>query len=217
VSRLLDCLRCVAEEVVASAALLNELDAQAGDGDLGVTMTTAARVVLNLLPSLEGQAAADVLRACGVAVAREAPSTSGTLVATGLLRAGRAAAEATGEGAFALVAALEAARAGIQERGKADLGSKTMLDALAPAVHAARLAGDDHKGIEAALAAAAEAAERGTRSTASMQPRHGRAGWLADRSAGHEDAGARLVAIMLAAAARTTSDSGAGCGQRLAK
>jgi dihydroxyacetone kinase len=207
VSRLLVGLRDVAEEVVASAPQLNQLDAQAGDGDLGVTMTTAAKIVLELLPTLHGQPPAEVLRTCGAAIARGAPSTSGTLVATGLMRAGRAANEADGESASLVPATLDAARSGIQERGKAEVGSKTMLDALVPAVHAARLACENGREIEAALAAAAEAADEGARSTTSMQPRHGRAAWLADRSAGHEDAGARLVAIMLAAAARSAGDS----------
>jgi phosphoenolpyruvate---glycerone phosphotransferase subunit DhaL len=205
-SRLLIGLGKVAEEVAASATQLNELDAQAGDGDLGVTMTTAARTVLNLLPSLEGQAAGDVLRACGAAVAREAPSTSGTLVATGLLRAARAARSAEGDAAT-VAAMLGEAQQGIEERGKAELGSKTMLDALAPAVESARLAAEKGLGVEAALVAAAEAADRGALSTPSMRPRHGRAGWLAERSAGHEDAGARLVAIILAAAARSAADT----------
>jgi phosphoenolpyruvate---glycerone phosphotransferase subunit DhaL len=202
---LVSCLGVVAGDVVASAARLNELDAQAGDGDLGVTMTTAARIVLELLPELESKPVADVLRTCGAAIARGAPSTSGTLVATGLLRAGRIARDADGSPVSVLVASLDAARLGIQERGKAEVGSKTLLDALVPAVDAARLAGDNGEDMKTALVAAATAADEGARSTTSMQPRHGRAGWLAERSAGHEDAGARMVAIMLAAAARSVA------------
>jgi phosphoenolpyruvate---glycerone phosphotransferase subunit DhaL len=205
VNRLLACLGAVAEDVLAAAPKLNELDGQAGDGDLGVTMTTAAKIVLDLLPGLEGSPAADVLKACGAAIARGAPSTSGTLVATGLLRAGRAVADQEANGVSVLAAALDAARAGIQERGKAEVGSKTLLDALVPAIQAVRLASDNESDMEAALAAAATAADAGARSTTSMQPRHGRAGWLVERSAGHEDAGARLVAVMLAAAAKSVT------------
>jgi dihydroxyacetone kinase-like protein len=196
VSALAAGLRGSAEAVLESAPELNRLDAQAGDGDLGVTMAAAARIVIDLLPELEGQPAADVLRACGAALARETPSTSGTLVATGLLRAARAA----DEGADAVARALDAARQGIAERGKAELGSKTMLDALAPAAEAAAAAAARGEDAEGQLTAAAEAADAGAKATVSMEPRHGRAGWLAERSAGHEDGGARLVAIALAGA-----------------
>jgi phosphoenolpyruvate---glycerone phosphotransferase subunit DhaL len=204
VTRLLACLGAAATDVVASAPQLNELDAHAGDGDLGVTMTTAARIVLDLLPGLEGSSTPDVLKTCGAAIARGAPSTSGTLVATGLLRAGRVSGEGMSSVSL-LAASLDAARAGMQERGKAEVGSKTLLDALVPAIEAVRLAGDNGGDMEAALAAAAHAADAGARSTTTMQPRHGRAGWLVERSAGHEDAGARLIAIMFAAAARSAA------------
>ena len=145
------------------------------------------------------------LKACGAAIARGAPSTSGTLVATGLLRAGRVVTDPEASGVSVLAAALDAARAGIQERGKAEVGSKTLLDALVPAVEAVKLASDNESDMEAALAAAAAAADAGARSTTSMRPLHGRAGWLVDRSAGYEDAGARLVAVMLAAAAKSVA------------
>jgi len=192
-------IRAVAEAVDGSASRLNELDAQAGDGDLGVTMSAGSRVVLELLPGVADQASADVLRACGAALARHAPSTCGTLVATGLLRAARAAENGTGADAVAVM--LEAARTGIVERGKAEPGSKTMVDALAPAADAALDAAARGESLVSQLREAAHAADMGAQATSSMVPRHGRAGWLAERSAGHEDGGARLVAIMLGAAA----------------
>ncbi|HLH68703.1 MAG TPA: DAK2 domain-containing protein [Candidatus Dormibacteraeota bacterium] len=196
---LLRAIGAAADAVQASADRLNRLDGQAGDGDLGVTMTIGARVVRELLPGLEGQPPAAVLRACGAALARRAPSTSGTLVATALLRAARVVDEEAG--ATALARALRAAQEGIQERGKARPGGKTMLDALAPAVVAAEAAAGRGAGIGEALRAAAVAAEAGAQATREMLPGHGRASWLAERSAGHEDAGARLVAILLQASA----------------
>jgi dihydroxyacetone kinase-like protein len=202
---LLVALRCVSEEVRDRADELNELDGRAGDGDLGVTVAMAAAVVLGLLPELEGATVETVLNRCGSAVAREAPSTAGTLIAMALLRAGRAAVNGAESDAATLACLLEAARAGIAERGKAERGSKTMLDALAPAAEAAADAADRGESLSRALAAAAEAADAGAKATVSMLPRHGRAGWLPERSIGHEDAGARLVAIILAAAARSLS------------
>jgi len=196
----------VANAVRARADDLNRLDGQAGDGDLGVTMATAASIVVELLPSLEGKPMADVFNACGAAIARGAPSTSGTLVATGFLRAARAARELDTRGEVPTVAVLlDAARAGIAERGKAQAGSKTMLDALIPAVDAAGSAERAQRDIAGILRDSADAADAGAKATAAMTPVHGRAGWLAERSAGHEDAGARLVAIALDAAARSVA------------
>jgi dihydroxyacetone kinase-like protein len=203
VTILADVLRDVCAEVQSHAGELNELDARAGDGDLGVTVASAATAVLELLPEVDGKPGPEILRSCGSAVARRAAGTSGTLVATALLRAGRDDVGSDDGPAADFAARLEAARAGIAERGKAELGEKTMLDALAPAAAAA--AGADT--VAGALRAAAEAAEGGARETASMHPRHGRAGWLAERSLGHEDAGARFVAVALDAAARSVEGS----------
>lgn len=207
-SRVADVLGAVAARVDAAADELNRLDGQAGDGDLGVTMRMAARVVVELLPEIEGAELPDALRSCGGALARGAPSTAGTLVATGFLRAAKAAGTAEGTAAARLATLLEAAATGIAERGKAAVGSKTMLDALLPAAEAARAAADGGGGVAEVLARAAEAADAGARATAEMRAVHGRAGWLAERSAGHEDAGARLVAIALRAAADAV-DAGA--------
>jgi dihydroxyacetone kinase len=211
VSRATDIVRSVAEEVRASADELNRLDAVAGDGDLGITMRTAATIVLDLLPTLEQQTTADALRACGLAVARGAPSTAGTLVATGLLRAAVAAgagADDVESPASTLARLLDAACTGIAERGNATVGSKTMLDALVPATAAIRRSADAAEPVAVALAHAAAASDEGARATASMRAMHGRAGWLAERSAGHEDAGARLVAIAFRAAAASAEPPG---------
>lgn len=203
-SDLLEALRSISEQVLEATDELNALDGWAGDGDLGVTVATAASAVLGLLPKLEGATLDSVLMECGRTVAREAPSTAGTLLATGLLSAGQAAKGAQSD-ATSFATLLEAARAGIAERGQAQLGSKTMLDALAPASKAATVAAARGESLTGALGAAAEAAEEGARATVSMQPRHGRAGWLPERSFGHEDAGARLIAMILVAAVRSMS------------
>ncbi|HZQ16215.1 MAG TPA: DAK2 domain-containing protein [Gaiellaceae bacterium] len=199
-------LAAVAGDIRAQADLLNELDGASGDGDLGVTMSLAATALLRALESLPPGGVAEALRACGAAVAREAPSTSGTLVATGLLRAAGAAMDES-EPAAELAARFAAAVDGIQERGGAEVGSKTMLDALVPARDAANRAAAAGEASAAVLAAAAAAADTGAALTVEMRPKHGRAGWLADRSAGHEDAGARMVAIALASAAEHTASA----------
>ena len=200
-SSLVEVLGTVTASLKDRADELNRLDAAAGDGDLGLTVTAAGEAVNTLLPALEGKGLSDVLNACGVAISKEAPSTSGTLLATGLMGAARAASQSSSSGAAELAELLDASQAAIANRGKAEPGWKTMLDALVPAAQAAASTAQAGGSLSEALDAAAAAADLGAQATRSMVPRMGRAGWLAERSAGHEDAGARMVAIILSSAA----------------
>ncbi|MDQ6673792.1 MAG: DAK2 domain-containing protein [Chloroflexota bacterium] len=196
----------IADDIIAAQAELNSLDAVAGDGDLGLTMTTAAEAVKALLPELEGMELDAALKRCGAELARKAPSTSGTLFGTALLRAGAAAGHESfsTEAPVAKVARLVAAAAeGIQQRGKAKPGDKTVLDALVPARDALVRASGEGLDLQSALQQAAEAARAGAEETRGLQPRVGRASWLADRSEGHEDGGAHLVALVFASATRS--------------
>ncbi|MBV8931103.1 MAG: dihydroxyacetone kinase subunit L, partial [Kutzneria sp.] len=120
---------------------------------------------------------------------------SGPLFGTAFLRAGTAVGGLYRLDGAAVAAALEAASAGVIARGRADVGDKTMVDALAPAVEAARAAVGGS--VAEVLAAAAEAAERGASSTVPLVARKGRASYLGERSAGHLDPGARSTALLL--------------------
>jgi dihydroxyacetone kinase len=196
----------VQDAILVARDELNQLDAAAGDGDLGVTMTAAAQGATALAQrgDLDGKAPAEALRALGMEIARCAPSTSGTLIARGLLQAGREASGHAGDPPAAQAAALvRAAIAGIQKAGKAEPGDRTMLDALVPAAEALQHAADDGADLAAALAAAATAADAGARATTDMEPKVGRASWIADRARGHVDGGARVVAIIATAVATT--------------
>ncbi len=200
-TRFVEVMRQVAGAVQDHADQLNRLDAAAGDGDLGVTAVNAARAVLAILPLLEDSDTSAVLRACGAAISREAPSTAGTLLATALLGAGQRSTAALSS-TEQLAQLLDASRTAIAARGKAEPGWKTMLDALTPAAQAAAGTADKQGSLSEALQAASKAADEGATHTMSMAPRSGRAAWLSDRSLGHEDGGARLVAIILQSAAQ---------------
>jgi dihydroxyacetone kinase len=195
-------VRAIATDLLDRKDELNRLDAVAGDGDLGLTMTTAANALLELAPSLEPLPEADAIRRCGTEIARRAPSTGGTLLAFALMAAAKAAVAPVAPPLERAAAYLEAAAASVAQRGQVAPGDRTMLDALRPAADALGRAAD--AGLEASVASrvAAEAAEAGAVATASMAAKVGRAGWLADRAAGHEDAGARLIALVVLAAAR---------------
>lgn len=181
---------------------LNRLDGVAGDGDLGVTASRAADALDELVPALGEDDPTTAARAIGMALAKKAPSTLGTMLAFACLAAGKAEVP-TGSGGVATAAALVAvARDEIAKRGKVARGDRTILDAVAPAADALAAAATTEAAPRDAAAAAARAADDGARATTTMEATTGRAGWLADRARGHEDAGARLAAITFAAAAR---------------
>jgi phosphoenolpyruvate---glycerone phosphotransferase subunit DhaL len=97
---------------------------------------------------------------------------------------------------------------GLQARGKAELGDKTMVDALVPGVEALRAAGEDGGGLEDALRRSADAAEEGMRATIELEARRGRASYLGPRSVGHQDPGATSAQLLLAVAADTFGSGG---------
>jgi dihydroxyacetone kinase len=183
---------------------LGRLDAAAGDGDLGLTMVAAATAAAELADrgELDGKPAGEALRSLGMAIARSAPSTAGTLLARGLLQASRDAGDQTDDQPVAVAAALvRAGIGGIQKAGKAQPGERTMLDALVPLADAldnSALRGD---GLAAATASAAVAARAGADSTAQMEAKIGRASWIPERAKGNVDGGAHAVAVIAAAIA----------------
>jgi dihydroxyacetone kinase len=194
-------VRAIATDLLGRKDELNRLDGVAGDGDLGLTMTAAANALLELTPSLESLPEADAIRRCGTEIARRAPSTGGTLIAFALMAAAKAGVAAEAPPLERAAAYLDAAAASIAQRGQVEPGDRTILDALNPATLAIRRAADAGLDPPAAAREAAVAADAGARATATMAAKVGRAGWLADRAAGHEDAGARLIAMAFAAAA----------------
>jgi dihydroxyacetone kinase len=223
-------LGAAAAALEGSAGELNYLDSLAGDGDLGVTMSAVARVVNEVVSDSEGAAdsegapdseTARLLSACGGAIARSAPSTSGTLVATGLLRAAKAVAGRDGTGAGGdvetLARSFAAALEGIQARGKASVGERTLVDGLdAVCASLQESIGAGREPVQA-LDAAAQAATAAAEATAAMVPRAGRASWVPERARGHPDAGCSMLAIVMravaGAAARSAPkpDRAAGC------
>jgi dihydroxyacetone kinase len=199
---LVSLLRAIATDLLERKDELNRLDGVAGDGDLGLTMSAAANALLELAPSLESLPEADAIRKCGTEIARRAPSTGGTLIAFALMAAAKATIPPGAPVIERAAAYLDAAAASIAQRGQVGEGDRTMLDALRPAADAMRRAADAGAAAGAATADAAAAATRGASATASMPAKVGRAGWLAERAAGHEDAGARLVALIFATVQR---------------
>jgi dihydroxyacetone kinase len=194
----------VAHAVAAAREDLNRLDAVAGDGDLGITMSVAAQAAIEAVVGGDNADTNTVLRRIGMVIARRAPSTGGTLVATALVGASRVPSENEAV-VRAIARRARAAQLAIEERGGAKVGDKSMLDALSPAVESFERDAEAEVSVSEALAHAALAAREGARETEQLTPRVGRAAWLAARSHGVEDGGAHLVAIVFEAIADTVS------------
>jgi dihydroxyacetone kinase-like protein len=190
-------LRRAATAVEAANENLCMLDAAAGDGDLGTTLTAGFSRVRATLDSNPSADPGRMLKETGLELARSAPSTIGTLLAGGFIRAAPVLDGVNELDAAHVAAMLRAVSTSVAERGGAQAGERTVLDAMEPAALAA--AQVDAAGGDAfqALAAAAEAAETGAEATTQMEPRHGRAGWIQDRARGSKDAGAAAWAIYL--------------------
>ena len=182
-------LEQVAAALESNSAKFGELDAAAGDGDLGITAGKIADGIRIAINSLTGDLKSD-LATIGKEISKAASSTFGTLFATCFIRAsGAASSEA--DDLTNLQNCLSAAFDGVSARGKAQLGERTLLDALHPAVQAVKNSTD----IKSGLSQAAIAARAGATATAQMMPKHGRAGWIGERAKGLEDAGATVIAV----------------------
>ena len=191
--------RAISDGVVPKADTLRELDAQIGDGDLGITVTRGMGAVIEGLPELEGQPVGNQLSRSGMAFNRAAASTFGVLFATAMMRGGMAVKDQDEVGATDIVPIGRAALQGLMDRGKAKLGDKTLLDALAPAIDAFEEAQQSGKTLREATDAAVEACEKGTKATTGMRSKVSRASWVGERSVGVQDPGATAVLIMLKA------------------
>jgi phosphoenolpyruvate---glycerone phosphotransferase subunit DhaL len=180
---------------------LTRLDSAIGDADHGSNLARGMKAVVAALDA-ESPATPDaVLKRTGMTLVSTVGGASGPLYGTFFLRmATTAAAEPLDAARFG--AALRAGVEGVVARGRAELGDKTMYDALAPAVDAYDAALDNAADdLGAALRAAADAAATGRDATTPLQARKGRASYLGERSVGHQDPGATSAALLLAAAA----------------
>ncbi|MDE9366250.1 dihydroxyacetone kinase subunit DhaL [Luteipulveratus sp. YIM 133132] len=195
-------LRDLAGTMKEHAAELTELDSAIGDADHGTNMARGTAAVAALLDESYDDAAA-LLKKAGMTLVSTVGGASGPLYGTFFLRmAGPLAGKEQIEAAD-LGAALRAGVEGIQQRGKAEAGDKTMYDAWAPALEAYDEAVSGGQDVGGSLRAAAEAAAKGRDGTEPLVARKGRASYLGDRSAGHLDPGAASTTLLLESAART--------------
>ena len=177
---------------------LTRLDAAIGDADHGANLDRGMTAVMSALETESPTDPAAVLKTVATTLIRTVGGASGPLYGTFFLRASGALGDGSGA---AFAAALRAGLDGVAARGKAVPGDKTMLDALVPACDVLDEALADGQSLAEGLHAAAKGAARGRDDTVPMVARKGRASYLGERSAGHQDPGATSAALLVEAAA----------------
>ncbi|REF36794.1 dihydroxyacetone kinase subunit DhaL [Thermasporomyces composti] len=201
-----DLVEAYARVVADNRDYLVELDAAIGDADHGANLDRGMQAAVATLPDPDSATPSDVLRGVATALISKVGGAAGPLYGTAFLRASTAVKDRPELTAEDVVAAIRAGLDGVVARGKAEPGDKTMVDAWEAAARAAERALASGAPLSQILAAAADAAEEGMRATIPLVARKGRASYLGERSAGHQDPGATSTALLF----RAMADQAAG-------
>jgi dihydroxyacetone kinase-like protein len=199
----LNWVKAIAGVIGENSKYLTELDAAIGDADHGANMDRGFKAVMNKIPEISDKDIGTVFKTVGMTLISTVGGAGGPLYGTFFLQVGMKTAGKMELNLTDWADALEAALNGVVMRGKAELGDKTMVDALTPAVAALKESIQENQPIHKALELSAEAARKGMEGTVPLVARKGRASYLGERSAGHQDPGATSSFLILRAAADT--------------
>lgn len=204
-----DWIRAFAAAVAENRDYLTELDSAIGDADHGINMNRGMQAVIGKLDAGEAADVGALLKTVGMTLVSTVGGASGPLYGTLFLQMGTSAAGKSDLSDQDLADALAAGVAGVQRRGKAELGDKTMLDALVPATETLESAVAAGVPLDEALRRTVQTAQEGMTATIPLVARKGRASYLGERSANHQDPGATSSWLLLRTAAQTlgTGDS----------
>lgn len=197
--QVLSFIRLYVDKMIEHRQELTDLDQAIGDGDHGINMSRGFKAVVEKLPSLEEKSIDELLKAIGMTLVSTVGGASGPLYGTAFIKAGAAV---KGKDPFSsedLINMLTAAIAGVQLRGKAVKGEKTILDSLMPAVDAIKASVESGEDIKVALEKGEQAAWDGVEYTKTIIATKGRASYLGERSIGHQDPGATSTAYLIQA------------------
>ena len=192
-------LRVYSQILAENKDYLTQLDSSIGDADHGVNMDRGFKAVLGKLPTVADKDIGTILKSVGMTLVQTVGGASGPLYGTFFLQAGVATANKMELSLADWVTAIDGAIVSLMARGKANVGDKTMVDALVPALNALKQAVADGLDEREALRQSVVAAEQGMKNTIPMVARRGRASYLAERSAGHQDPGATSSYLMFKA------------------
>jgi len=176
---------------------LINIDAKVGDGDLGITMQKGFKAADEQLQVCDNTNIGFLLSKAGMAIAMEAPSTMGTLVGTGFMKAGKALKTKEEINLSDLAGALEEFVDGIMIRGKAKPGDKTIIDSLLPAAKSLKSSANEGKTLEEAIQIAYDASLNGLEATKTMTPQHGKQVAHREKSLGLQDPGATVGMLII--------------------
>jgi phosphoenolpyruvate---glycerone phosphotransferase subunit DhaL len=194
-------VRTVAETAVANEKYFGDLDAVVGDGDFGYSMARGFEIVVTDWDGFDRTDIGTFLKKVAVVITSRIGGTSGPIWGTAFLRAGAVAGASTTLEPEQVIAMLRGSIEGIKARGQSDVGDKTLLDALVPAVDALEAQLKAGASGADAVQVAAKVARESAEQTKSMQAMRGRASYTGERSIGSHDAGAVAVAVMFEAVA----------------
>jgi len=189
-------VRTIAQTAVDNEKYFGDLDAVVGDGDFGYSMARGFEKVLLDWDTIEYNDIGTFLKKVSLIITSRIGGTSGPIWGTAFLRAGTVAGDKQELEGTDVIAMLRAAIEGIKKRGQTDLGDKTLLDALVPAVDQLELALSASTGVQTALQQAAVVARERAEATKELLAKRGRAAYSGERSIGTLDAGAAAVAVM---------------------
>lgn len=195
-------LEALAHVYAANREHLTDLDLAIGDADHGINMDRGFAAVQAELAAHHPPDLRSVFQTAGMILIRTVGGAAGPLYGTFFLRAAAACDGKSELDAAGVVALFQAGTDGVQQRGKAAPGDKTMLDALLPALAAMRATLENGNGMAVVLDAGAAAAKAGMIATIPLQARKGRASYLGARSIGHQDPGATSSCLLLETAAK---------------
>lgn len=194
-----DAMQRVCAALKTQVDTLTSLDQAVGDGDMGYTLGKIADALALYATATPTADLGKFLAGAGMLANKVGPSTMGTLLATALMRAGKTVMGQAELSPTDLARMFQAAEQGIQERGKAQLGDKTILDALHPAVEAFGAALAAGQPVAAAGALALAAATAGRDAVTPQRSKIGRASWVGERTEGQVDPGCAALVVILAA------------------
>jgi dihydroxyacetone kinase-like protein len=176
---------------------LIDLDNAMGDGDLGITMTKAFTAANEYAQNTAEISPSKLLMATGMAIAKAAPSTMGTLIATGFMKGGKAIQAAEQIGLKDLAVFFEAFTQGIMDRGKSKPGDKTIIDVLQPITLSLHHSAKNDKSLSEGITDAFYISQQAVLDTIQLKAQHGRAAYYQEASIGKQDAGSTVGMLIM--------------------
>ena len=198
---LINIIESISKKLIEAEKTLTDLDSPAGDADCGSGVRRGFEAVTKIIPELDQMELGDILKKVGFTLAYTIGGTSGAMLGTGFIETGKSIGDKKEPDAKDWVTALENALAVIKRRGgNTQIGDKTLVDSLEPAIMAMKNLVGSQVSMFSIIEAAVAAAKAGSEQTIEMVARKGRASYLGERSKGHRDPGSLVIVIMFEAA-----------------